>query len=123
MAQRHIIDYYLQVQNDYLLMLDTYKEVQEAVKSGYLEQSRIDEVYKDISLIKDNYERLAYIIFLLNQPNKEIKHKRYIRQNKQYLDALESSSPTSIYKENTQCLAKIKDFIKDYKNIKQEKEI
>lgn len=39
-----------------------------------------------VNNIKDNYQRLSYILFLLYQPNKDNKKKKYEKQNKELVE-------------------------------------
>ena len=82
MARRHVIKYYNEVQDQYIEMLHQADEFEKALKGGFITQEQITQ-YKDIvAKLKENYERLSYIMFLLNMPNKKSKEARYKKQNK-----------------------------------------
>ena len=123
MARKDVILYYLQVQNQYFEMVANVKDVEEAIKSGILEQSRADEMTKEIETIKNNYERLSYIMFLMNKPNKTQKQFNEERQNKEWYEYLSGSSKEAIINENNDALADFKKFVRELKEIKKQKEV
>ena len=71
MAKRHVVQYYIELENEYLEMQDTLKELQQLAQEGKIEESTYLDTKKEVDLIKSNYERVAYILFLLNKPNKK----------------------------------------------------
>ena len=69
MAKKDLIQYYLQVQAQYFEMLKDFKDVNNDVKNGLVEQSIVDNLKQELDIVRTNYERLSYVLFLLNQPN------------------------------------------------------
>ena len=85
MARKDVLAYYLQQQGIYLRMVATAKKVDEDLRSGLItreERDRLSEALApSIGQIRDNYERLSYIMLLLNEPKRKSKKKAYARQN------------------------------------------
>lgn len=94
MAVRHVKEYYNKVCDQYHDMLNEIRDFEEEAKKGLIEPERLDEIKKNIQPLINNYQTLSYIIFLLNQPNRQSKEKAYQRRNKEFL--------SKIKKENTQ---------------------
>ena len=46
MARKHVIQYFLEVQNQYFESLDTIRELDAAAKKGLIEQDRLDTEIK-----------------------------------------------------------------------------
>ena len=112
MARRHVIKYYNEVQDQYIEMLHQADEFEKALKGGFITQEQITQ-YKDIvAKLKENYERLSYIMFLLNMPNKKSKEARYKKQNKNIVNYLKDSSEDFVLKEDEDVLLKLRQFIK-----------
>lgn len=118
MARKHVVQYFLEVQNQYFEMLDNVKELDAAAKKGLVGQDRLDEATKDIDNLKANYERIAFIMMLLNKPNRKSKNKKEEYQNKQWYNYLKGASKEAILDENKDVLADLKKLIKE---IKEEK--
>ena len=93
MSVKHIKEYYQQVCDQCNEMIQNLKDLEEYAQTNILEPEKIDKYKEVLQPIKDNYQTLSYIIFLLNQPNKKEKQKKY---NQQYKNRL-----AQIPKENT----------------------
>ena len=111
MAKRHVVQYFLELENEYVEMQDTLKELQQLAHDGKLEESAYLETKKEVELIKTNYERVAYILFLLNKPNRKDKDEDKIAQS--WYDYLKTSSKEAIVDETKDALKHIKEIIKE----------
>ena len=113
MARKHVIQYFLEVQNQYFESLETIGELDVAAKKGLIEQDRLDSELKEIQTIKQNYERIAYIIMLLNKPNRKSKEAREETMNRKWYDYLKGSGKEAILNENRDALADLKKFLEE----------
>lgn len=117
MAKKDVLNYYLDVQAQYLEMLLNVKDLEDTIKSGVVEwdDPRIEQLKQEVDIIKSNYERIAYILFLLNQPARHQKKKNEYKQNKQVYDYLQSSTEDTIEQENENALKYIRTLAKEFK--------
>lgn len=115
MAKRHVIDYYLQVQDLYFEMLNDAKDFDDALKDGFVTQEQVEQSQMMFDRIKDNYDRLSYIIVLLNQPNRKKKLARHQNQNKKVYNYLREVSQENSLFEMKDDLKRFKEFIKKEK--------
>ena len=115
MAKKDLIQYYLQVQAQYFEMLQDFKDVNEDVRKGLVEQSVVDNLTKELDILRNNYERLSYELFLLNQPNKDSKKPLDAKVNKEWYDYLKGSSKEAILDENKDALADFKKYVREIK--------
>lgn len=117
MALKQVKDYYLQVQAQYLEMVADAKDFDEALKAGMVEQSQFDQAQEMLTRIKENYERLSYIMYLFMQPNRKEKVAKFNKQNKLTQAQLEkySGSQTTVMSENEDVLKEFKKLIKEIK--------
>ena len=120
MAKRHVIRYFLEVENTYVETMEVLKELQELANQGKVEESTYLNVEKDLEVIKTNYERLAYIIFLLNKPNRVKKNDYEEKVNKSWYDSLKFASKEAIMDESRDALAHFKEIVKGVKNGQRE---
>lgn len=102
MSVKHVKEYYQQVCDDYSEMLENIKNFEEELKTSVVEPERLDKLKSMIKPLKENWERLNYIIFLLNKPNNK---KRAVKYNKLIKD------------KGVNCLSENKEVLKNLKNI------
>jgi len=75
MSKKHVEDYFNQICDDYHELVSTLNELQEQCETTVVPPEKIENLKHIIEPIKDNYERISYIMFLLNMPNKKEKKK------------------------------------------------
>ena len=100
MAKKDFDRYYKEVENQYLEMLDNLKDFQEAAMNKLIEPERLQEIEANIAPIKQNYQRLSYVMYLLNKPTKKQKQAKYNKVNKKLIEKLKGHDEQSILKEN-----------------------
>lgn len=116
MAKRDVNNYFLEVQNQYLEMLANMQDFKDAYKEGSISQEEYESALHDIELLKSNYERIAYIILLLNKPNR--KDKKLSTTELSWYNYLSGASKEAIMDENRDVLADLKVLIKRNKENK-----
>ena len=103
MSVKAVKKYYDQICNQYCEMLQDIRDFEQEAAKGLIEPERIERLKDQIAPIKQNYERWSYMMFLLNQPQRKSKHKKYESQNRKLLNSLsESNSIESTIKENNE---------------------
>ena len=118
MAKSHLIQYYLEVEHQYLEMLSILEELKELVKEGKVPPEAYEQEEDGVNKLKENYERLAYMMFLLNQPQR--KSKKLDSYTLSWYNELKAHSKKAILDENADVLATFKQLTKEGK-IKHEK--
>lgn len=114
MAIRDVKHYYYTMQNQYLLMKADLKDFEEGLKSGYITEDQLTEFQEDVARVEQNFLRLGYIMFLLEQPNKASKKDGYIKQNKKLTAYFEDKGATieKVVDENFSAIQHIREEIK-----------
>lgn len=113
MAKSHLIKYYLEVEYQYLEMLDTLKELKELVKEGKVSAEAYEQEEINVGKLKENYERISYIMFLLKQPQR--KSKKLDKDTLSWYNELKNHSKEAIINENNDVLCIFKQLIKEGK--------
>lgn len=72
--------YYNQIENQYLKMVDLMNRVDVEYKNGLIPEEQFNQYVEMISKIKDNYERLSYIMFLFNIPKSKDNKKKFAQK-------------------------------------------
>lgn len=102
MALKQVKNYYKQVEKLYFELASELKEMEEDYKKKECTEEELQNLLIPVNNIKENYQRLAYIMFLFYQPNKEKKKDKYFKQNKSltnYFDAKGLTMEQEIEKE------------------------
>ena len=115
MARKDVLTYYKQVEEQYLEMLQDAKDYDEAYKNGQITEEQFNQAVKSLEIVKINYERLSFVIFLLNAPARDKKKAKYNKMNSKVLGALEDSTVNAVVDENADALKSLKEIIKGAK--------
>ena len=108
MAVKHIKEYYDQVCEHYHLLNEELKDFQKEVENGLVAPERIDNLKAIIEPVKNNYMTLSWIMYLLNQPQRDSKEREYQRRNKKFIESLDKNfDKASILKQNEDVIKKI----------------
>ena len=120
MAFRDVKKYYIEVQNQYFEMLENAKDFDEALKAGLVDQAQFDQAKNYLDRLKENYDRLTYIMFLFNKPHRNKKISQDNVKNKDFYAYLEENNATSkkVIDDNTYVLKEFKKFVEDIKKEK-----
>lgn len=94
MAVRDVREYYWQTQCQYLEMKQTLDEAKEAIAAGQITEDQLTNALDIMSDIEDNYNRLSYVMYLLEKPNKKKKKAGYDRANRKLLAEMQSRHAT-----------------------------
>lgn len=114
MSKKHVEEYYAKMVADYTEMKTVLEELQKDATEDTADVvlNQLKSIKEQVQLLEANYKRLAYIIFLLNEPNKKSKQKGYFRREHKKLDEIpKEHREEAIEKENS-------DIINNIKNIK-----
>lgn len=108
MSKKHVDKYFNVVANQYHEMLQALKEVEEECNNNLMDPDRLEQIKTMIEPLKQNYMRISYIMFLLNQPDKEEKAKEYKQQHKKLLSKIPKKDRLEgIKKENSEIIKNI----------------
>lgn len=109
MAVKDVKEYYDKVCDQYVEMLDNLKEMQEAYELGNISQEQFENLKKIIEPLKSNYERISWIMYLLNIPQRKKKVKKWKKQNDVLMSKYEKKNDIeSTLDENSKALSQMK---------------
>ena len=113
MSRRDVNLYLLETQNLYQELLGNLDDFKQLAAEGRITQIEYDNALKEIDVAKTNYERIAYIVFLLNKPNRPSRKPSALEMS--WYEGLKGASKEAILDETRDVLADIKKLIKDKK--------
>lgn len=113
MSRHDVVDYYLEQQGVYFEMRDNMKEFDKALKGGFIEQETFDQAQREVEVVKNNYERLSYIMLLLNKPKDKSGKARYDSFNRSLYDSLKEASRKAVLDESQDALSDLRKLLKE----------
>ena len=114
MAIKDVRHYFYTMLSQYLEEKQNLADFSEALRDGLITEEQMQEALENVACLEENYHRLAYIMFLLDMPNKKSKKNAYVKQHKVILDELVKlgADVESIKKEKSDALIHFKAALK-----------
>lgn len=118
MAVKDVKQYFYTMLAQYIEEKQNLADFEEALKEGSITEDQMQEAVATVADLENNYHRLAYIMYLLDMPNRKSKKATYVKQYKTILNGLEmlGADINSIKKENSDALIHFKATLNALKN-------
>ena len=110
MAKKDVDKYFDQICKDYHELIETLHDMEEEASKGLLDPDKLIQMKSYIEPIKINYQRISYIMYLLNKPVKKSKEKKYQNQSKKYIYS--NSTLKDVHEENAMVINQIRKEIR-----------
>lgn len=78
MAVRDVKEYYIVELNQLITLKADLAEFESAVKAGHITEDRLEEIKTECHRLQENVDRLGYILYLLELPNRKSKQQKYM---------------------------------------------
>ena len=108
MARRDFDAYFQQVSRQYQQLNQALEDMSKEVSEGMFEPERLDNLKATILPVKNSYETLNYIRYLLDTPARKEKQGRYNKQQKKLLSEVSSKTRESVIAENKRIIDNLK---------------
>ena len=95
MAIRDVKEYYFKMLSQYMEMKADLADFEQALKDGFITEEQMQAAFAEVDKVQQNYERLSYIMYLLNLPNRKSKQKKYNVMNSALLAEFEKCGANS----------------------------
>lgn len=82
MAIKDVKQYYYNMQAQYLELKDCLQDFEQAFRDGNITEDQLTNIVDDINKLEVNYERLSYVMYLLELPNRANKRNRRLENDK-----------------------------------------
>ena len=105
---KDVMDYFDKLSSQYNKMLEMAKLAEKDYKCDNMSEEMFNRFCEQLKVIKTNYSRMAYIVFLLNQPKKKKKPKKDKQHTKDLFSML-NADDTSVINENESALSEMKN--------------
>lgn len=117
MALGDVKQYYGKMFAQYAEMLGDLNDYQEAVEAGHFTEEDLAAVKADVAKLKENVDRLGYILFLFEMPNRKTKKKRFRESHKNVIELFDSknASESKVFDENSSIIAHLRSELAELK--------
>lgn len=80
MARKDFDSYFSKVTKQYQDLNKVLEDLSVEAEQGIIEPERLEQLRATIQPVKNSYDTLTYINYLLNKPTRKSKHTKYNRQ-------------------------------------------
>jgi HSP90 family molecular chaperone len=110
MAIKDVRQYFFNMLAQYLEEKQNLVDFESALKEGLITEEQMQEALENVVCLETNYHRLAYIMYLLDMPNKASKKAMYVKQYKTIMEEFKrlGADIDSIKEENSDALIHFK---------------
>ena len=120
MAARDVKEYYFKLIAQKAELEADLADFEEALKNGFITEEQMQAAKDELVPYQINLDRLTYIMYLLELPNRKTKKAKFAKQNKKILNELEKrkADEQSVIAENKSALNAFRKEVKELLNKK-----
>lgn len=120
MAVKDVKEYYFKLIAQKAELEADLADFEEALKNGFITEEQMQAAKDELVPYQINLDRLTYIMYLLELPNKKAKKAKFAKQNKKILNELEkrNADEQSVISENKSALDAFRKEVKELLNKK-----
>lgn len=108
MARKDFDAYYLQLYKQYNDLKTNLAEMSQEVNEGMMPPERMEQLKATIQPIKNSFEMLSYVKYLLDKPTRKSKHEGYTKRSKKTLGVCGSNTAKDVIQRNQAVLESLK---------------
>ena len=120
MAAKDVKEYYFKLIAQKAELEADLADFEEALKNGFITEEQMQAAKDELIPYQINLDRITYIIYLLELPNRKAKKAKFAKQNKKILNELEkrNANEQSVISENKSALDAFRKEVKELLNKK-----
>ena len=120
MAVKDVKEYYFKLIAQKAELEADLADFEEALKNGFITEEQMQAAKDELVPYQINLDRLTYIMYLLELPNRKTKKAKFAKQNKKILDELgkRNADEQSVLYENKSALDAFRKEVKELLNKK-----
>ena len=114
MAIKDVRHYFYTMLAQYIEEKQNLADFEDALKNGLITEEQMNEATETVASLETNYYRLAYVMYLLDMPNRRSKKAAYTKQYKTIVEELVrlGADIDSVKAENADALIHFKTALK-----------
>lgn len=100
MSRKDFDLYFRKVASQYQQLNEVLQDLSAEVNNNMCDPQRLEQLRATILPVKNSYDTLNYIRYLLDKPTRKSKHRAYDRQNKDLLSASKGKTSRDVIENN-----------------------
>ena len=108
MARKDFDEYFAKISNQYQQLQLALQDMSEEVNNGVFAPERLEQLKLTILPVKNSYETLSYIKYLLDKPTRKSKFSRYNSQSRKILTSAGDNTAEKTLSKNEAVIKKIR---------------
>ena len=114
MAIKDVKRYYYNMLAQYLEMKADLKDFEQAVADGFITEDQLEAARDEVAKVEQNYDRLSYIMYLLEMPNRSEKKGAFKRREATLTEFFSTAraDSESVKLENSSALTALREELK-----------
>lgn len=119
MALKDVKSYYYKMLSQYIESKNDLADFEAALKTGYITEDQLTEAKDDVEQMKNNVDRLAYILYLFELPNRKDKKVLAKKRNEnleEYFSRVEADE-SAVMDENLSLLTHLRETLRSLENV------
>lgn len=111
MARKHFDEYLSIITQQYISLNETLKDISKEVDEGMIEPERLEQLKATIAPVKNSFDTLTYIKYLLDKPTRSSKHKGYNNRNKKVIQQTKNVTKDVVVQRNKEVIDNLSNCI------------
>lgn len=114
MSLKDVKDYHMKMTSDYMQMKKTIDQLESEISPEKSTEAlaNLNRIKESAKAVEVNYNRINYIMYLLNMPTRKKKQLKYENQHKKQLNNIsEKDRLEGIQKENKENISTLKQYL------------
>lgn len=120
MALADVKAFFKQLQSQRDEMKADLADFENALAEGHITEDQLQSVKEDFDLVETNYQRVLYIMYLFDIPNRHSKKTKFLQANRKLIEqfSLNKSDEDALITENENVIKHFRDELKRLKDNK-----
>ena len=114
MSIKEVRDYHLRMTSDYLSLKETLDKLESEItpEASTAALANIEQIKKQVARVQENYNRINYIMYLLDMPKRKSKQHSWEKQHKKVFSSIpEKDREEGVSKENKEVISHLNKYI------------
>ena len=109
MSIKHVKQYYKRIRDQYAQMYFCLKEMEKEANEGFIDPERVESMENSVKILKDNYERWSYMMYLLYTPNRKDNAKKFKKRMDMDNQIPHNNTADGVIEENNKILEDLRE--------------
>ena len=111
MARKDFDEYLSMITKQYIELNEVLTDLSSELEQGMIEPERLEQLKATIAPVKNSFDTLTYIKYLLDKPTRKTKHQQYNKLNKKVIANTQHVNKDAVIQNNTKIINNLSNCI------------